>query len=166
MIRITTKIGDVFSVRLGDNGKRYFQYIANDLIQLNSDVIRVFKIIYPVNANPDLAEIVKDEVVFATHCVIKLGLKMNLWEKMGNIPIIDTVSILFRCSNDYGSKPGEQIHVSRNWRVWKMGDEDFTRVGELPDGYRNAEIGIIVTPVDIITRIRTGKYDFVYPGYQ
>lgn len=51
-----TKIGDVFSVKLDDNKKKYFQLVeisehqrkyfqnvSNDLIQLNSDVVSAFK---------------------------------------------------------------------------------------------------------------------------
>lgn len=54
MARINTKIGDVFSVKI-DNNKKYFQYIVSDLTQLNSDVIRAFKKVYPINAHPDLS---------------------------------------------------------------------------------------------------------------
>jgi hypothetical protein len=47
MARIRTKIGDVFSVPLDNINKKYFQYIPNDLTQLNSDVIRAFVKRYP-----------------------------------------------------------------------------------------------------------------------
>ena len=43
MIRSNTKLGDIFCVKIDENNKKYFQYIANDLTQLNSDVIRAFK---------------------------------------------------------------------------------------------------------------------------
>ena len=46
-----TKIGDVFSAKTNENTKKYFQLIAYDLTQLNSDVIRVFKEQYPINSN-------------------------------------------------------------------------------------------------------------------
>jgi hypothetical protein len=44
--RISTKIGDVFSAKIDGNTKKYFQLIAFDLTQLNSDVIRGFKKVY------------------------------------------------------------------------------------------------------------------------
>ncbi|CAN5467527.1 hypothetical protein BH09BAC6_BH09BAC6_07690 [soil metagenome] len=47
MTRVNTKTGDVFSVKL-NNSKKYFQYIANDSTQLNSDVIRGFRKIYAI----------------------------------------------------------------------------------------------------------------------
>lgn len=43
MKRVLTKIGDVFEVKIDETSKKYFQYIANDMTQLNSDVIRGFK---------------------------------------------------------------------------------------------------------------------------
>lgn len=43
MVRVYTKIGDIFSIQIDEKVKRYFQLIAYDLAQLNSDVIRVFK---------------------------------------------------------------------------------------------------------------------------
>ena len=87
-MRASTKIGDVFSVGIDNNSKKYFQYVANDLTQLNSDVIRAFKKVYPINAKHELSEIVSGEVEFFAHCVTKLGLKMKFWEKVGNIVLV------------------------------------------------------------------------------
>ena len=61
MVRTYTKIGDVFSAKTNENTKKYFQLIAYDLTQLNSDVIRVFKEQYPINSNPDLSKIVSGD---------------------------------------------------------------------------------------------------------
>lgn len=167
MARITTKIGDVFSVKVDDSHKKYFQLIAFDITQMNSDVIRAFEKAYSIDINPELSEIIKEEVHFYAHCVTKLGLKMGYWESVGNIRDIGTTeNILFRDTNDYGSKPGEQIKVSHNWYVWKINDNDFTRVGKLKGENRNAEIGIIISPDSIVYRMQTGKYDFVYPDFE
>ena len=58
MKRANTRIGDVFSVKMDNNKKKYLQYVISDLTQLNSDVIRVFKTEYPDDKNPNLLEIV------------------------------------------------------------------------------------------------------------
>ncbi len=167
MTKANTKIGDVFSVKIDDSSKKYFQYIISDLTQLNSDVIRAFKKVYPINTNPDLSAIVNGEVEFYAHCVTKLGLKMNLWEKVGNIDDVGkTDHILFRGSSDSGSKSGEQIKISHKWYVWKINDNDFTRVGTLEGENRKAEIGLVVNPYDVIDRLKTGKYDFFYPDFE
>ncbi len=78
MKRKNTKIGDIFVVKVDNDKKKYFQLIAFDLTQLNSDVIRSFKKVYPLEADIDLLEIVNGEVEFYAHCVTKFGLKMNL----------------------------------------------------------------------------------------
>ena len=53
--RVRTKIGDVFCVKVSESEKRYFQLIAYDLTQLNSDVIRAFKKVYDIDVNPSLS---------------------------------------------------------------------------------------------------------------
>ena len=78
MKRVRTKIGDVFSVKVSENEKKYFQLIAFDLTQLNSDVIRAFKKVYGIEEQPPLAEIVNGEVEFYAHCVTKWGVKLSL----------------------------------------------------------------------------------------
>ena len=168
MARTNTKIGDVFFVKIDDGSKRYFQLIAFDLTQLNSDVIRAFKKTYPVGENPDLSEIVNEEVEFYAHCVTKFGLKMNLWEKAGNTSEIgNTTHILFRNTNDYGETiGGKPIKVSEKWHVWHINDKNFTHVGKLIGDNRKAEIGVVVNPHDVVHRIKTGKYDFFYPNFE
>lgn len=167
MKRANTKIGDVFSVVLRSNKKGYFQLIAFDSTQMNSDVIRVFKDTYPISATPTLPEVISSEVEFYAHCVTKFGLSLKLWEKIGNSAEIgDTKSILFRDTNDYGLKIGEQpIKISKRWYVWEL-NQDFKNVGLLSGQNRKAEIGIIVNPYDIIDRMETGKYNFMYPDFE
>jgi hypothetical protein len=167
MVRANTKIGDIFSVKIDDNHKKYFQLIAFDSTQLNSDVIRAFKTTYDINANPNLSEIIKDETEFYTHCVTKFGIKFSLWEKIGNnLDVGDIRKVLFRGSNDSGCKPGEQVKISTNWYVWQINDADFTRVGKLEGENRKAEIGVVVNPYDVLDRIKTGKFNFFYPGFE
>jgi hypothetical protein len=166
MVRVISKVGDIYSVLLNDGTKKYFQYIANDATQLNSEVIRAFKRKYAIEAKPDLEEIIKDEIDFFAHCFIKLGVKRELYIKVGNISQVGTLEILFRGTNDHGHKLGEEpIKVSTNWYVWKINDDKFTHVGKLTMENQNAEIGLVVNPYDIVARMETGKYNFVYPGY-
>ncbi len=54
MYRVDTKIGDLFCVPINDQEKRHFQLVAFDSTQLNSDVIRAFKKIYPIQDQPDI----------------------------------------------------------------------------------------------------------------
>ncbi|MBX3102796.1 MAG: hypothetical protein KF690_09830 [Bacteroidetes bacterium] len=162
-MRISTKVGDVFSVRIDANSKKYFQYIISDLTQLNSDVIRVFKKVYSINTNPDLIEVINGEVEFYAHCITKLGIKMAYWEKVGNVAYVGGIDhILFRDSEDYGNP---QIKVSENWWVWKINEEQ-KQVGKLIGENQKAEIGLVINPESIVYRMRTGEYDFnAYPSF-
>lgn len=162
-MRINTKIGDVFSVRINEENIKYFQLIATDLTQLNSDVIRAFKKTYPLNTNPDLFEITTQEVDFYAHCVTKWGIKMGYWNKVGNISDIGKIDhILFRDSSDFGNP---QVKVSQNWWIWKINEEQIS-VGNLTGENEKAEIGIIMDPDSIVHRIKTGNYDGFYPDYK
>jgi len=159
------KLGDIFSVEINDHDLKYFQYVANDLNQLNSDVIRVFAMTNS-NTDIDLIKLANSEVEFYAHCLIKLGTKMDCWKKVGNVQNVGSLDIFFRNTNDYGAKPGEQIKISDKWFIWKVWDNDYTRVGNLTGDHRKAEIGIVINPFSIVHRIKTGGYDFSYPDYE
>ena len=168
MARVSTKIGDVFSVKIDANSKKYFQLIAFDLTQLNSDVIRAFKKAYPFDSNPNLIEIVNGEVEFYAHCITKWGVKLGYWEKAGHINEVGKLNhILFRDTNDYGCKVGEEpVKVSNKWYVWRINDKNFTRVGKLTGENRKAELGLVINPESIVHRLRTGEYDISYPEFE
>jgi hypothetical protein len=39
-------------------------------------------------------------------------------------------------------------------------------VGKLAEKYRNTDIGIVMPPFAIVERIKTGKFNFVYPDFE
>jgi hypothetical protein len=166
--RVVTKKGDLFSVQLDNGNKKYFQYITNDLTQLNSDVISVFKEEYPQNTIPDFNKIIRGEIDFHAHTMINIGVKQNFFsQEVKAYAIGDFSEIIFRDTNDYGRKQGEEpIKISDNWFVWRIGDEKFTRVGKLEGENRKAEIGIVMPPFAIVDRIKMGKFNFTYPAFE
>ncbi|RLJ30847.1 hypothetical protein CLU97_0243 [Chryseobacterium sp. 7] len=166
--RIKTEIGDIFSVTLDNGNKKYFQYIANDLTQLNSDVIRSFKKEYLSNVQPDWSELLSSEIDFHAHTMINIGVKQKLFIQEGKSIVYPNIkAILFRDTNDYGVKVGEKpLEISENWFVWNINDIDFTIVGRLEGENRKAEIGIVMPPFAIVERIKTGKFNFVYPDFE
>ena len=159
----STKIGDVFEVKLSDTEKKYMQYVVSDLTQLNSDVVRVFSKLYPIDNKPSLEEIVSDDVQFYVHCATKLGLKKECWSLYGNIPVVgDYSKVIFRCSEDYGNP---QVQVSEDWYIWHI-NGNFIDVGKLPPKYYQSYIGVICSPQSILDYVRTGEYQGVYPKYK
>ena len=100
---------------------------------------------------------------FYAHVVVRWGIRLGFWEKVGHAAEIGTTDVLFRDTDDCIRKPGEDpVRVSHRWYVWRINGE-FQRIGPLTDKYREAEIGVVVSPDSIVHRMRTGKYDFVYP---
>ena len=153
----STKIGDIFCVHINENTKRYFQYIISDFTQLNSDVIRGFKRAYSSNRIISLEEIVDGEVDFYTHTDTKAGIKMGLWEKVGNNPRVgNTEHILFRSSRDLGNQK-ISIRDLQNWYVWRI-NEPFRFVGDITPEVQKAEMGLVMSPYDIVEKLKTGKY--------
>lgn len=157
--RIVTKIGDVFEVQLGSY-KKYFQYIANDMTQLNSSVIRVFAEEYPIDYPPILEDITSGKVDFYAHTVLRSGIQSNLWYKIGKINFDEEVNILFRdCDED------KYVPVSKRWWVWNI-NQPMKFVEKLRGKYRDAEIGIVFQPERIINRMQTGSYQIKYPDFE
>lgn len=166
--RVVTKIGDIFSVELDKEFRKFFQLIAFDLTQLNSDVIRAFRKKYPIDFVLDPLEVVNGEVEFYAHCVTKWGVKLGYWEKVGKSSNVGKLDhILFRDTNDYGHTEGEEpIRISNRWYVWHIGDDDFTRVGKLEGEDRKAEVGVVMDPISIVERVKTGEYGGFYPDFE
>ena len=81
--RIVIKVGNVFCAEIDGKYKVYLQYIAKDSEQLNSAIIRVFKQRYPLDANPKIDDIVKDEVIFYMHTILRVGIEDGAWYKVG-----------------------------------------------------------------------------------
>lgn len=160
MARVYTKIGDIFSAKVSDNSKKYLQYIANDLTQLNSDIIRAFKKEYPIGETPELSEVIKGEIDFYAHCVVKWGVKLGFWEKVGNSPYNEIPNVIFRSTND----DGDTVKISHQWWVWKIGEE-HRYIGKLSGENQKAEIGSVIQPKSIVHRMRTGRYISVFPGF-
>ena len=153
--RIVTKIGYVFCIEVDDQYKCYFQYVANDLAQLNSSVIRVFKTHYPMDYVPDIEAIVNDEVYFYAHTVLKFGIQEGAWYKVGKSKNIGNVEdIWFRI---FGDLNFSKIDKSENWDIWKI-NHDFIFIGRLTDEYRSLDMGFVYSYDNIVAKIRTGKF--------
>ncbi len=154
--RIVTKIGDIFCVEIESENKAYFQYIANDMTQLNSSVIRIFKKRYPMDYVFSIEDVVSDDVEFYAHTILKFGIQENCWYKVGNSMDVGNIKdVMFRLYHD------EDI-VNRvksyDWYVWKINGK-CKDIGELTEYYRkNADLGYVYPYINIIQRIKTGEY--------
>jgi hypothetical protein len=166
MAQTRVRIGDVFSVSIGDGQVRFFQYIGNDSTQLDSEIIRVYKNQYSSTNAIDLESIVASEIDWHAHCFLRLGLQLGYWSKAGKAVIAPDITPLFRDTYDYGRAAWQEpILVSHNWVVWHPG-QDFQQVGRLAGKNEQADIGLVMSPVDIVHRLQHGVYDLpFYPSF-
>lgn len=155
-----TKVGDVFEVKISDTEKKYMQYIASDLTQLNSDVVRGFAKIYNVNAKPSMEEIVSDEVDFYAHCDSRHGIRMEYWTLYGNIQDVgDIQKAIFRCSDDHGDG------ISFRWYIWHI-NENTVRVENKDSRLRESYYGVVYPVKMIFFRVQNGYFYGVTPRYE
>ena len=155
--RIVKKIGNIFCVEVEDKFKCYFQYIANDLEQLNSSVIRVFKKHYTLESNPTMDEIVNDEVSFYAHTVLRAGILYNAWYKVGtNRNVGDTENIKFKIYDDVNFW-GTGKTKSCRWRVWTI-NQPWQFLGEMTDECREYDWGPVLSYLNVVCKIKTGKF--------
>lgn len=155
------KVGDLFEVRVDTLVRRFFQYVADDATQLNSQVVRVFRESYDSEGPCDIQGITSGTIDFYAHVFLRLGLKQHIWRKVGHADVPENLDVLFRDTNDYGNP---EIAISQNWHIWKI-NRPFEKVGQLPPSCERADIGVVVPPDSLVHRMRYGKYDFIYPGY-
>jgi len=160
--RIVTKIGDVFCVEVEGRYKAFFQYIANDMTQLNSSTIRVFKRRYAMDYKPIVDDIVNDEVEFYAHTVLKFGIVESAWYKVGkssDLGLEDFSNVFFAAPVVETISDTRTNALLLRWDIWKCGDE-MERIQGLSDEIRlKVEYGMIVPWNSIVSRIKNGYYD-------
>lgn len=155
--RIIIKKGDLLCTEVDGKFKVYFQYVADDWAQLNSYVIRVFKHHYPMDYEPNMDEIVADDVEFYAHVYgLHNAAREGKLYKVGKHPDVgDTENIWFRCFSE-----GNINHMTKSyrWYVWKINVDHTIHIGELTSEYKHFDIGLIFPFRNVYDRIRTGKW--------
>lgn len=155
------KIGDLFLMEAPTGERVCFQFLGKDAEQLNSDVIRVFEPSCYREGSISVSDCSDWNAAFHAHVFINVGNRKKLWRKIGNSPVDELKEVLFRISGDYGNP---EITVSRDWAGWSFGSS-MIDLGPLEGKWRDAEIGVVVTPEDVLERAMTGSYSFVHPGF-
>lgn len=148
--RIITKIGNIFCVEVDGMYKCFFQYVANDIYQLNSSVIRVFSRHYDMDYVPNMDEIVNDKVSFYSHTVLRAGIYYGAWYKVGTHKDVgDLNEIAFRMHEEYDIAERTK---SYRWYMWKLdGTKKF--IGEMTDEYRHLDVGFVYAYTNVVHRI-------------
>ena len=158
---MANRIGDVFRFSAIEGATVYFQYVAKDLSQLGSHVIRVFPPIHGTDKASQVESIVAAPVQFHVHVALGVGTRHGVWEKIGRAPVRGPVDVLFRQADEPGNLPKS----SSNWVIWTV-NSPRRRTSRITQSVRSAEIGIVVNPFSVLHRVRQGSYDFAYPDFE
>lgn len=154
--RVVTKIGDVFQTQNG----RILQLVAIDSIQLNSDVVAIYK---PTD-DFTLEKLPAMPMDFYYHTTVSAGIKQGLWSKIGKAPVPDVSKLLFKqyfdqdaveilWENETPDPTIKHIVSAPYWTVWSPVDKDWTYVTEVAGKRLQAEDSSITPPINIIHRI-------------
>lgn len=156
-----SKIGEIYQIN-GLEHKRYFQLVASDITQLNSDVIAVLSYKGDLPSKPaakELNEVTSAGIEFFTHTTVNAGFK-DLWTKIGKAKVVDYKDALFKdiyIKDDFPDwEPYEKDHY-HSWVIWQVGGK-WKKIGAKIDRYPEAELGMVFSPNNIIYRIEHGQY--------
>jgi hypothetical protein len=162
------KEGDLYKIDLDSEECGYFQYLLLDPCQLNSEVIRVFNFRGKKEEIVDFSLIFSSGISFYTHVVIKFGLKLEFWNRLGNYPLEKNFKApLFRDTSGHRDEyDGNRIiyNKSNSWNVWRAGDpfQKRKKIGLLTKEYENIDLGLVNPPNEVIYRMLTGDYSYPY----
>jgi len=158
MPRIQCRLGDIFEAKRGEQ-YRYFQFVALDQTQLNSDVIAVFEGSW---STPQLPEfIIGNPVAFFVHTMVRFGVP-SYWQKVGKAPLADHSKALFKDAEIEGHHDGPMPQQpfegpSNHWSIWHI-NEASHYVGNYKNVPQEAELGLVFQPKDVYNRIFDGDY--------
>ncbi len=163
--RTVTRIGDIFCAEIDNEYKCYFQYVGKDSEQLGGALIRVFRKRYPLDANPDMMEIINGEIGFHTITFIQVGTKLGAWYKVGKAPILYQeylTDIIFGDPRNMISPDGtlETYYVDpfEHWFV-RTFNTPFKDIGRLPNSLKECIEWDGVHPYSaIIERMKYGYF--------
>ena len=169
--RIVTRIGNVFCAEINGEFKRFFQYVANDLTQLNSSVIRIFKTHYPMDYKPVIEDIIKDEVEFYAHTILKAGILFNAWYKVGTSKEVGEVykNALFGYAHEHRYPTVHditEVNPIENWDIWTVNQPYQIRRGRITkDISENLSPGGVIPYIDIVHKMQYGYYRYKTAGW-
>lgn len=158
--RVQLKPGSVFRVP-GEGGSHiYAQLVADDPLQLNSQIVRV------VVSDTELTakKVAKTETAFFAHLYLKAAVEAWDWEKIGSANMREDAldGITFYEGEDVMMVDNDHIELVDpldNVDTWKHGDTDRLHLGILPAGEGlRLEDATIVPPPYIAYRALHDKY--------
>lgn len=152
------KFGDVYRISLADGNFGFMQHVANDASQLGSSVVLVLRKIYPPSATFAFEKESARDGFFA-HVFLKAGKTLHIWEHIHWSPPVvhEPIALTWAICNIKDM----QLDTSRDWNVWQTNEE--MRPPSSQEELTNAELGLVISPAQIVRRIERGAYSIRYP---
>ncbi len=152
------RVGDIYRIRLSDGKVGYMQHLANDSTQLSSNIVLVLRSGYLPTEKPSFEQVSMHDGFFA-HVFLNAGETLKIWERIDHsrpvapepLPIVWTI---------YSDKD-QNLEVSKNWQVWRTNEE--MRVPLSQEELVNCELGLVVSPTQIVHRIEHFAYSLKHP---
>ena len=153
------KIGDVYRVALSDEKFAYMQHICNDLTQLSSAVVFVLRTKFEPNEEIKFEKVADVQTGFFAHVFPKAGEVLKVWEPVSwSQPVLDSNQVTWSIFNLDDIK----LERTTRWCVWETDKEMRGPVSRKE--LMNSELGLVMSPEQIISRIETGQYKTNYPA--
>ncbi len=152
--RIRLMKGDVFRIRMSGDDFCFMQYLANDINQLNGEVVRVFRKRYKAYEKPAVEDIVAGPVDFYTHVFVKNGIHEGFWEKYGYSKDLGNLRNVF-----FTTYHREFMGNDPFYYIWRVSSKDWVRglrYDRIPSLFCNAYEGSYGPPSKIMMKIMTG----------
>jgi len=152
------RVGEIYRIRLSDGNVGYMQHLANDSTQLSSNVVLVLRKKYLPTEEPSFEQVSAHDGFFA-HVFLKAGETLKLWERIDRsrpvvpepFPVVWTI---------YSDKD-QNLEVSKNWQVWRTNEEMRMPISQ--EELVNSELGLVVSPTQIVHRIEHSAYSLKHP---
>ena len=152
------KLGDVYRISLADGNLGFMQHVANDATQLGSGVVLVLRKIYPPGAAFGFEKESARDGFFA-HVFLKAGKALHIWEHIHwSQPVVhEPIPVTWAIC----SIKDMQLDKSRDWNLWRTNDEMHAPSSQ--EELTSAELGLVISPPQIVQRIGRGAYSIRYP---
>lgn len=157
--RVVTKVGYIFMTHDG----AMLQLVAIDPVQLNSDVV----VVYKEKNIEDFSTINKQPIAFYHHTTVSAGVKQGLWQKVGKGPLPHLASLIFKqyfdaedveTLNEFPDNFFRKIvKLKPHYTYWHLGEDAWHKMSESRGKQLKAESGDIVPPLTILERMNDNE---------
>jgi hypothetical protein len=148
------RIGDVFEIPLSGERYAFGQYLNYSRM---GPIIQVFAFTSEQQAPVNIAQIIQSKPLFPPIITgLFAAVRDGMWKVIGNKPVNDFVHPKF-LSALYDERTGDV----KKWSIWD-GDKSLVLGKELPREYKGLEYLVVWSPINVVSRIETGKVPFPY----